>query len=701
VSKAKQGTLPFILEIGSEELPQSFIEPAATALAEQFAKLAEDEKLSYSSVQSFGTPRRLSLLVHDLSAQQSDRFEEILGPPISVAYTPDGSPTKAASSFAERVGVPVQGLVSRPGKRGEVLAAVVHHVGRNTGEVLSERLPLLISALTFPKTMRWEMSGFRFARPIRWIVALLGDEVIPFEVAGVAAGRESRGHRLLSNHPVELRDPQNYVTELLRHWVMVDPSARQERIAEGITQLSDGEYRVVPDEELLRITANLVEWPRVALGEFEKHSLVLPRRVLTTVLRHHQKIFAVEDSGGNLTNRFAVVLGTEPSDLAQVLKGNARVIRARLDDAYYFFTADSKRPLDDRVKDLARVIYLKGLGSVLDRTERLKVCVELWADLVRPGLRDTVVRAAHLSKADLTTSMVFEFPELQGVMGHYYALLSGETPEVAQAVEEHYKPRFAEDSLPSNDVSALLALADKAETIAGCYALGLQPKGGQDPYGLRRAAIGLVRILEDRGYDVSFRTIIDDAFGSLERDGIPVSTEERNAAKEFVEARARVIYSERFAPDIVDAVLASGHTVPHNIVGLLEALHRARIEGWFDSAAVAFKRIQNISRNAAEATYDAGSLTEGAELDLEAAFTKSLAQLNMALEQRDYAQALSVLVHLKPAVDNFFDKVLVMTDDQVLRRNRLGLLRVIAANFFRIADFTRIREELPRLTAGT
>jgi glycyl-tRNA synthetase beta chain len=693
VSELSTGEHPLLLEIGTEELPAGVIEPAQSALSEGFRKLAADLGLSHGRIRGFSTPRRLAILVESLSARQPDRTEEVLGPPLSAALDAEGRYTNVGLGFAQKVGLRPEELLTRPGKRGEHLAATLHRAGRPAADVLAEGLPGLIASLPFHKTMRWESSGFRFSRPIRWLVALLGGEVIPFRVADVTAGRESRGHRFLSEGRFELRDASDYEEALRERFVVADASRRREQIGESLLSVLDGPYRVVPDEELLGVVTNLLEWPLALTDSFEEYYLELPREVLVTVLRHHQKIFAVEDTAGKITNRFVVILGTRPNDLKQSLKGYARVIRARLEDAHYFYRQDRKRPLAERVDDLGRMLYLKGLGTVLARTQRLRQAVAALADRLAPHLSAQATRAAQLSKADLTTLMVYEFPELQGMIGHYYARQDGETAEVARAVEEHYRPRFAEDALPSGDVASLLALADKADAIAGCYAVGLLPKGNQDPYALRRAAIGIIRILEDRAYDLDFRILLDAAFETLVSQNIAVSVDARLAAHAFVQARAKVIYAERFPDDIVDAVLATGCGVPTEIVARLKALDAARADGWFDDAAAAFKRLQNISRKETVNDYEPELLREPAEQALSEAFRQSHAELEAALRARDFERALSVLARLKPFVDKFFDDVMVMSDDLALRRNRLGLLRALAADFFQISDFTLIRPE--------
>lgn len=681
------------MEIGTEELPAGVIDSALAALAQKFAEMVAGRGLTYSSLKTFGTPRRLAMMISELAAWQDDRTDELLGPPVSIALDSQGKPLQAAISFAQKAGVAVEDLVVRPGKRGDVLAAIKRQPGRPTAELLMEMLPQLVASIPFPKTMRWEESGFRFSRPIRWMVALLGEDVIPFRVADITAGRETWGHRVLAVNPVVFTGPEGYEERLLDAYVVADSEKRLERIKVELAALSEQGYRVLPDAELLATVNNLVEWPRVALGEFEPKYLSLPREIIITVLRHHLKVFSIENTEGQLINRFAVVLATEPASLEHALKGFVRVIRARMEDAQYFYREDCKLPLADRVKDLAGMLYLKGLGTALDRSKRLETCASDISERVAPDLQPQARRAAQLCKADLTTLMVNEFPELQGVMGYLYALHEHEQQEIAVAIKEHYQPRWAGDALPSNTVGSIVALADKADAIAGCYALGLIPKGSHDPYALRRAAIGILRIMEQTRYKLGFRGLLAIAFESLAAQGVSAGAGVREDAETFVEGRVRALFADRFPEDLIDSVLAIGCDVPYEIAARLQALHAARKDGWFDAAAAAFKRIQNISKDQPDADYNADVLVEPAEQALIASFQESKTEIETAVAAEDYAQALSLLARLKPRVDSFFEEVFVMAEDPEVRRSRLGLLRSLAACFAFIADFTRIQVE--------
>jgi glycyl-tRNA synthetase beta chain len=685
--------LPFLLEIGTEELPHGVIDPALDALEDTFRAKCAELKLDHGAITTHGTPRRLALLVSELLCGQPDREETVLGPPLSVAHDADGKPTRAAEGFAKKVGAAVEDLIVRPGKRGDVLAAVVQHPGRPAAELLGEALPKLITGLPFPKRMRWESSRFTFSRPIRWLVALLGDEIVPFELADLRSGATSRGHRILAPEPFELAGAPVYVDALRQRHVMVDRAERRERIVFGLATLCDEGARVVDDDELVETVTHLVEWPHPALGSFDERYIELPREVLTTVLRHHQKIFAVEDTEtGDLRPSFAVVLGTEPADESRTLVGNARVIRARLDDARFFYEDDRKKPLADRAEALSGIVYLKGMGTMLDRADRLEKLAARVCEETAPEAKANARRAALLCKADLTTAMVYEFPELQGIMGRIYAGHDEEPDEVCQAVFEHYQPRFAGDDLPATAAGAVLALAERADAIVSCFAVGLAPKGSQDPYALRRAAIGSLRILEERGWSFGWTRLLELAAEGVAAQGHSTEGVVEQATG-FVRARARVHFTSSLPVDLVDAVLAIDCDVPADLRSRAEALHAARSEGWFDGAAVAFKRIQNISRDHLDASFDEALFEGPAESSLVDAFRGASGGLRAALEAGEHRKALTFLSELRPHVDRFFDDVLVMTDNEAVRKNRLGLLRTLADDFGKVADFTRIQAD--------
>ncbi|MBR56958.1 MAG: glycine--tRNA ligase subunit beta [Myxococcales bacterium] len=682
-----------LLEVGVEELPPGTISSVVKAFDDRVKAALESWGLQAGSSTTYATPRRIAVQVSGVQTQQPDRSEMVLGPPVSIAYDDEGNPSPAAAGFARKVGVEVDKMSVQPGKRGDVLAAEVHIVGQSAVTLLADALPEIIGGLPFPKKMRWEASGLAFSRPIRWVLAVLGDQTIPFTVGDVQSSNQTEGHRFLAPGTFVLESPDSYQEALRSRYVLADMGERKSRIEEGLAALETNDIKVVPDPALVDTVTNLVEWPETALGSFPSSYLALPREVLITELRQHQKIFAIEDANGSLVPHFAVVMGTQPADVEGVLRGNARVIRARLEDGQFFYDEDRKTRLEDRIDALDKVLYLKGLGSVKERTERLVGLSRAIAEQVLPDSVDDCARTAHLAKADLVTLMVNEFAELQGIMGRYYALHDGESETVAQAIEEHYRPRFSGDAIPGSTVGAVVALADKVDAIAGCFAVGLIPKGSQDPYALRRAAIGILRILEDTRLNIGFRGLLTMAFQQLEAQGVDITAGMQTGASEFVEARVRVLYSERYTHDLVDAVLAVGCEQPHELMARIEALQLARTEGWFDEAAVAFKRIQNISRDHSQSAYDTDQLVDPAEKALDTAFRQAQTSLQDALSMSDHKLAISILGDLRPSVDTFFDEVLVMADDPGVRNNRLSLLRALANDFSRVADFTRIRAD--------
>ena len=697
--RSDEDAADLLLEIGTEELPADVVDPARLWLGEHLSQWASENALAPGLVTTYATPRRLTVLVRNLARRQPDRTEELVGPPMRAAKDKRGEWTKAALGFAKKCGVAVDELVERPGKKDEPsLAAVVEVAGKDTAELLTAAVPDLLRRLPLPKSMKWEASGFRFSRPIRWIVCLHGKEVVPVRVADVTAANRTHGHRILSgNAAVRLSSPAGYVETLRQHHVLVDPAERRQRIVDGLAGVTHAAgVTLVADEALVDEVANLLEWPEPALGTFEEKHLALPREVLVTVLRYHQRVFAVESAPGVLANRFAVVVGTRPTSMEHVLKGNARVIRARLEDARHFHEQDRKRPLADYVPKLDDVLFLKGVGSVGDRVRRMKAALGNLPLKLAGDDKAHALRAIELCKADLVTQTVFEFPELQGIVGRSYAAADGEPQPVADAVEQHYRPRSAGDGLPEGTPAAVVALLEKADAIAACHVLGMVPKGNQDPYGQRRAAIGIVRILEERALPLGWDNLVGQSVAALHEQlgALPegrTAADVTAAATAFVTERARVIYEDRFADDLVKAVLATGCDVPTQIVGRLEALTAARADGWFDDAAAAFKRIRNISKDEPSSAYDAAGLVEPAEKDLAAAFASAAATLDAALAGHDFRQALAVLGEIRPQVDRFFDEVRVMVDDEQVRGNRLRFLRALAEAFGRIADFTLIR----------
>lgn len=665
--------LPFLLEVGTEEIPDWMILPALNDLQRLFEGLLKDSGLAFERVAVDGTPRRLVLRAEGLPSRQADTEELVTGPPKATAFK-DGQPTGAALGFARKMGVPVTALETQASARGEYLCYRRTAPGRETRDILAAALPELILKIYFPKTMYWTgKGGPRFIRPIRWMVALLGEQVVPFELAGVQATRWTSGHRLLGawQCPVFI---DSYEQILKENFVLVSASARRQKIEEGIAILLDGTgLRVKPDPGLLDTLVYITEYPTPILGGFDPEFLALPTEVLVTVMRHHQKYLSVEDASGRLAPHFIAVMNTNADPEGLVRAGNERVLRARFNDARFFWRVDQQKKLADRVEDLAQVTFQAKLGSYLDKTGRVVELVRRW------GGSQLAERAALLAKCDLTTEMVKEFTELQGVMGGLYAREQDEPEEVWRAIYEHYQPVSMEDPIPETPEGRLVSLADRLDTLRGCFAQGLIPSGSRDPFALRRGAQGVVRILVEGKLAIPLLNLLA---------GCP----------ELVEFfRDRVDYYFRevrgYAYDEVRAGMAAGYSDLADLESRLEALRAVRPTPDFEPVAASFKRIRNILRQAGfegGAGFNPQLLEAGAERELYEAAQRIGGLVSAYRRDRKYREALEAIASLRPTVDHFFDKVLVNAPDPEIRQNRLSLLHQLLSEFSAIADFSEI-----------
>ncbi|MBI4643439.1 MAG: glycine--tRNA ligase subunit beta [Deltaproteobacteria bacterium] len=682
-----------LLEIGTEEIPARFIPPVLEEMAASFRKLMEQERIALGEVITWGTPRRLALVAREVAAAQSEASTEIVGPPKAVAFDAAGNPTPAAQGFAKNQGVAVSDLIEVDTPRGIYLAVSKRTAGRPTRERLQELLPSYILGLSFPKSMRWGSESITFARPIHWILARLGSEVLPFTVGDVTSGGFTRGHRFLAPQSVEVKDAAAYVAALKQAQVIVDPQARRAHLEEELTLAAakvGGE--VVPNPGLLEENSFLVEYPSVVCGNFEDKFLALPDEVLITSMREHQRYFSLRGKDGRLLPHFIAVNNTLARNPDLVRQGHERVLRARLSDAMFFYQEDSKTPLEKRVDALKGVVFHSLLGTSFEKMERFQALAAFLAQRLAPDLTELVRRAAYLSKADIVTEMVGEFPSLQGVMGRQYARLSGEPPAVAEAIFTHYLPRHAGDILPGDLTGALVGLADRLDTICGCFGVGLVPTGAADPYGLRRHALAIIHILRDQGLHLNLPEAVWAALDLLK--GKISRTPEETALEvlDFFQIRLQhLLLSEGLDNETVAAVLAAGGAA--DVVDAADkarALNEVRRSPDFPALAVAFKRVINIARGA-----EAGEVTDllfeyPEEKQLYEATVVMEAEVTAALEKRDYPTVCRALAQLKGPVDAFFDKVLVMAEDENLKRNRLALLVRISNTFLQMADFSRI-----------
>jgi len=700
-------TADLLLEIGCEEIPAGMIAKACSELRVTLEKyLGAAGLLGKEATEVFGGPRRLTAICKGLLVRQADSEREVMGPPKSVAYDNVGSPTKAAESFASKQGIALKDsyIVSTP--RGEYLAAKIVTLGRPAPQILAEIVPRAIAEIPWPRTMYWQRKdGIRFIRPIRWIVALLGGKVLPIEIAGIAAGRDSRGHRSLGKPTIPIRDAVSYEPTLKKGFVIARPEARRKKIdAELQKQAAKSRLKIHNDPGLLDAVTYLNEFPSVILGEFDPKFLELPEEILITVMRGHQKYFALENRNG-LAPYFLTVINLDGDAKGLVRAGHERVLRARFADAQFFWQSDQKWRLADYLPKLAHVTYESHLGSYLDKVERMRAIArwlsdQWFAEGMAQASPASADRAAELSKCDLATEMVREFPELQGIVGGLYAESQGEPEEVASAIYDHYRPAGIDDEIPSNLVGCAVALADKLDALTGCIASGLMPTGSSDPFGLRRAALGVVKIILERQLPVSLSSAISTSAQALAKGEKPVKVTPEMQTKtfEFIQDRARFYMRERlaFAYDEVNASLAAGADDLVDALRRVEAVKAIRKTKNFEPLAVSFKRIRKIVEKAgAPSSWRAPSVnSELFEQPAERAlYNAARATAKRAASDKrggKYREALQSIADLRPLVDRFFDDVMVMAENEAVRRNRLTMLAELLAEFSTVADFSEI-----------
>ena len=669
--------LPFLLEIGTEEIPDWMIPGALENLEKPFTELLAKHRLSHEALQLDATPRRLVLRCAGIDETQETTESLVTGPPVSAAFK-NGEPTPAAHAFAKKMNTDVASLRRETTPKGEYLAFTQRMVGAKTASILAEALPGLILSIHFPKTMVWAGKGTsRFIRPIRWLVALLGEDVVPFAIEGVQSGDRTDGHRRLGKSGLAISHT-NYETTLRENGVILSAVERRKRIVEGAEALAAANgVKVSLDAHLLETLVYITEFPTPILGSFAEEYLSLPEEVLITVMRHHQKYFAVHRMDGKLAPHFVAVMNTSADSDGLVVSGNERVLRARFNDARFFWDFDQKATLADRVESLRHVTFHAKLGNYLEKTNRNRERIAILASLAGA---DAVAadRAALLAKCDLTTELVKEFTELQGVVGGLYARHQGESEDVARAIYDQYKPVSMEGELPATLLGQLLSLADKADTLASCFSIGLIPKGSSDPFALRRAAQGVVRILAEGGATLSL-----DAFHGNDA-----------ALTEFFKDRVRYYYRDvrGFSYDEVSAVMTAGFTDLKDVESRLVALREARPTENFEPIAASFKRIKNILKQAefSGGTVAPDLLAEEAERTLHNEFLRVRDGVHRMREEGNYRGALAAIASLRPAVDAFFDQVLVNANDESVRRNRLGLLHQLLTELSAIADFSEI-----------
>jgi len=703
----KRSAADFLLEIGCEEIPAQMVARAAEELKVILEKHLGAHGLLEGRVEAFGAPRRLVACSRGLRLRQADVTREILGPSKAVAYDAVGRPTRAAESFAAKHAVPVSKLTIVSTPRGEYVAARQLVRGKAATEILRELLPQAIQEISWPRSMYWiTVGGPHFIRPIRWIVALLGGKTVPFTLAGVASGAHTEGHRSLGKARIQVRGSQDYQAKLRRNFVLVRPEARQQKIKRELeAQPARRGLRVHDDPALVALVTYLNEYPSVVWGDFDASFLELPEEILITVMRDHQKYFGVERRDGALAPHFLAVINLDRDLSGQVRAGHERVLRARFTDARFFWETDQKCRLADNLKRLARVTYESRLGSYADKVERMRWLgrwlATQWFDAgIHQADVPAVDRAAELAKCDLVTEMVRELPELQGIVGGLYARAQGEPEEVAWAIYDHYRPAAPDDSIPRNLTGCGVSLADKLDSLTGCFALGLVPTGSSDPFGLRRAALAVVKILLERKLPLSLSAASAAASKALAEHPprLAVSAAAQKQLLEFLLDRARYVLEQRYgyAYDELNAVLAAGADDLVDVARRLEALKAIRGTKNFAPLAVAFKRIRKILEKAGPPeTWKHSAVTpelfsEEAERQLYARAQRAAQEAGAHKRAGRYREALLEIAGLRPPVDRFFDDVLVMTEDELVRGNRLTMLAELLREFSTIADFSEV-----------
>lgn len=678
-----------LFEIGAEEIPAGFMPNILGQLKTLAETKLNDAHLPFESIATYGTPRRLALIVKGLADTSAEISERHKGPSASIAYDADGNPTKAAIGFARGKGLDVADLVVEDG----YIYAETKTAGVPAKDIVTDMLPQLITGLNFPKSMHWGNLDAKFVRPVRWLVALLDEEVIPVEFATVKSGNVTRGHRFLGADEITIKNAASYVDTLKENFVMVDQDARRELISKQLHDIAASKNAsIVWDDDLLEEINYLVEWPTALCGGFEESYLALPDAAIITPMKDHQRYFPLVGQDGKLLPMFLTVRNGSDHSIEVVQAGNERVLRARLDDAKFFFNEDRKKPLIDRQDGLTKIVFQEGLGNLADKTERLLTLGRVFSEEceLHEDARVVLERATELAKTDLTTGMVTEFTELQGVMGKEYALLDGESPEVAEAIFEQYLPRFAGDVLPQTEAGKVLSIIDKVDNIVATFSRGLIPTGSQDPYALRRQTIGILNILLNSEWNISLRPIIVESMNLL---NVPADKQDEllGQVEEFITLRLKNIFLDREVPHhVIDLLLSNNELSVADAEGLVKALLANRIDENVELVQ-AFTRMYNLVKDVTYTGVDESLLKEEAERALYQMATKASEASIDAWDKNDYDAVVAVPATLVPAINKFFEDVMVMDKDEAIKANRLQLVRLAYSVMAIIGDISALK----------
>ena len=682
-----------LLEIGLEEMPARFITDSMNQLASKVENWLKSNNIGFEAIQLYSTPRRLALLVLNVDERQEDSEEEAKGPAKKIALAEGGEWSKAAIGFTRGQGLTVEDIFFK-----EINGVEYAHVkkfikGKDTFELLVE-LKAIITGLTFPKNMRWADLELRYVRPIKWLVAMFGKDIIPFEIAGVQTGNLTRGHRFLGEGEIQLTDPQEYEEALLGQYVVADAKKRKGAITSQLEKIEEENGWVVPvDEDLLEEVNNLVEYPTALYGRFEEEFLEIPSEVLITSMKEHQRYFPVKSTSGELLPHFITVRNGDHLHIEKVARGNEKVLRARLADAAFFYKEDQRMPIDAALEKLKNVVYHEDIGTIAEKSERVRTLVGLVAERLEFA-QDVVKfsdRAAQISKFDLVSQMVYEFPELQGIMGEKYALQKGESPEVAVAINEHYMPRNADDSIPGSPAGALVAITDKLDTIVAFFSLGIIPSGSQDPYALRRQATGIVQILIEKKWNISLENLVGLSLNLVSEAGITKRTDEEvyHDLIQFFKLRVKHLLQERgIRYDLIDAVLGGEIGIVSGLIEKAEALQTASRDEGFKESMEALSRVLNIaSKKEVQGDIDPERFENEYEQRL---YEKYLELGKKAEDGMDAASYYQLLVDIKPEINDYFEHTMVMSDKLDVRENRLNQMAALAALIMKLAKVNDI-----------
>lgn len=679
-----------LCEIGVEEMPARFVGSTMTQLKENLEKEFDEKRLSYSSIETYATPRRLVLLVKGIEEKQKDLEEELKGPSKKIAVAEDGSFTKAALGFIRGKGLEEKDIYFKDIDGCEYLFATVKHVGLETKVVMKEVLPEIIKKVVFPKSMRWGGKNLRFVRPIRWLLCLLNDEVVDVDLEGIVASNKTVGHRFLGAKEIEVSSLEDYLEKLEKNFVVLDQDKRKAMILTQINEVAKSVNGVVDmDEELLEEVIYIVEYPTAFYGEFDKKYLSLPKEVVKTPMKAHQRYFPVLDASGELLPYFITVRNGNDYKIENVKKGNEKVLEARLADALFFFEEDTKHDLDFFRDKLSTVVFQEKLGTLLDKSNRLYEVAKLVSDSFGVD-KSKLERAAYLAKVDLVTSMVFEFDELQGYMGMEYSKLKGEDEIISKAIYEHYFPKFNGDIVPSTNEGSMLSIIDKMDTIAGFFAIGITPTGSADPFALRRQCLGILSILLQNNIELDIEKLsshVLDQYTGIEFDKEEVIA---NIVDFFNERTKNMFKDMGIRYDVIEAVLSKEEK------NILDLYNRAMdINRWIDRDSltdmlVAFNRVSTLAEKAVGSSVDEAIFADDSEKELYAKFVEVDKNISSLMAQKEYTKSLDEFASLKPAIDKFFDSVMVMDDDEKIRNNRLAILELIYNSMLRICDLSKI-----------